>query len=94
MIDFEKHKMYIIVAVLIVIVGLYFGHTWHVNKLIDDKFRKITKERRKKQTRVVRNTKINNKHVQKDNDYIQKDMDDSYIDPGDGGLDDDGGVHG
>jgi hypothetical protein len=86
MIDFEKHKMYIIAAVLVLMVGLYFGHKWHVNQLIDEKLKKITKDRKKKQMRMMRHKQIIEKHEPRGGDYVQQDMD-SYIDPGEGDKD-------
>jgi flagellar biogenesis protein FliO len=85
MIDFEKQKMPIIIGVLIVIIGIYFAHTWHVNKLIDDKFRKIAKERKKKQIRLIKNKQLFEEAPESNSgkEYVKNDMD-SYIDPNNG----------
>ena len=88
MIDFEKQKMYIIAAVLVLMVGLYFGHKWHVNQLIDEKLKKITKCRKRKQSRLSKHKQIPGDHYDpRGGEYKQQDMD-SYIDPGNGEKDD------
>jgi len=74
MIDFEKHKMYIIGLLLILIVGLYFLHTWHVKKLIGEELQKIARKTHKKRAKRLR-------QVQRpDEQSDQHDMD-SYVEP-------------
>lgn len=69
--DFDKYKFHIIGAVILMFV-LYFAHEWHVNKMIDDKLKKI--ERKKRRASM-------NEMKQKQQKEEIPNEDDSYIDP-------------
>ena len=80
MIDWEKHKIYIIIGVLIGIVLLYFLQTWYVKSLVKDELKKIGKERKKKHMKMIKHESVPERHVEQ----MQHSQDmDSYIDPGD-----------
>lgn len=82
MINLEKNKIYI-ASIIVVLVVVYFFHTWYVKKMINDEIKKIGKEHRKRQNKILNLQKQENIHqnIELHDQTEQQDMD-SYIDPG------------
>ena len=83
MINFEQNKTYIIIGILVLVVALYFIHTWHVNLLIDNKFRQLSKDRKKRQMRMEKQNQFMEQQINHVPPTFIKNDDDSYVEPRD-----------
>lgn len=79
MIEMEKHGVYIIVGIIVVIVLLGFSFLWYTKKTVKDELKKLTRGEKKK--RPIKHVK-REQPTQRQQQQQPQDVD-SYIDPGD-----------
>lgn len=81
MIDFEKHQITIVIVVLLVLIGLYFLHTWHVGYILDEKLKKLVTTKKERKEPFKHNlVEEHEPDIQQDNSPNQYEID-SYVEP-------------